>query len=100
MMDWLKFFRREARGSAQIAKDRLMVAVAIQRAELAGKSPGPPYLQKMREEIVAVVRRYVQVSDDAVQLRVERDDGLEILELNITLPDLTTELGPSGPNKA
>jgi cell division topological specificity factor len=86
-IDWLKRFRGERKTSAQLAKDRLLVAVAIQRAELAGKSHVPPYLQKMREEIVAVVRKYVQVPEDAVRFSLQRDHGLEILELNITLPE-------------
>lgn len=86
-IDWLKLFRGERKTSAQLAKDRLMVAVAIQRAELAGKSQVPPYLQKMREEIVTVVRKYVQVPDEAVQFSLQRDRGLEVLELNITLPE-------------
>jgi septum formation topological specificity factor MinE len=29
----------------------------------------------------------VTVSDDAVRMNVERDGGLEVLELNITLPE-------------
>lgn len=83
-IDWLKLFRNDTKSSAQTAKDRLMVAVAYQRA---GLNNGPNYLPKLREDLLAVVRRYVQVPDDAVQLSVQREDGLEVLELNITLPD-------------
>lgn len=86
-IDWLKIFRAEKKNSAQTAKERLMVAVAIQRNELAGKTTGPVYLPKMREEILAVVRKYVQVPDDSVQFTVQHEDGLEVLELNITLPE-------------
>lgn len=85
-MDWLKLFRGEKKTSAQTAKDRLMVAVAIQRRELGGGS-GPSYLPALREEILAVVRKYVGVADDAVQFNVQREDGLEVLALNIALPD-------------
>ena len=83
-MDWLKFFRRETPSSASIAKERLMIAVAHQRR---GEGNGPDYLPRLREELLAVVRKYVRVADDAVQFHVERDDGLEVLELNITLPE-------------
>jgi cell division topological specificity factor len=83
-MDWLKFFKRETRNSASIAKDRLMVAVALQRAAGGG---GPPYLGKLREELLGVVRRYIQVPDEAVVFKLQRDEGLEVIELNITLPD-------------
>jgi len=83
-MDWLKIFRAEKKSSAQTAKDRLMVAVAYQRE---GRLNGPNYLPQMREEILAVVRKFIQVPDNAVQFNVQREDGLEVLELNITLPE-------------
>lgn len=83
-MDWLKIFRAEKKTSAQTAKDRLMVAVAYQRE---GRLNGPSYLPQMREEILSVVRKYIRVPDDAVQFNVQREDGLEVLELNITLPE-------------
>jgi len=83
-MDWLKLFRNEKKNSAQTAKERLLIAVAHQRA---GDSNGPRYLPQMREELLAVVRKYVQVPDDAVQFNVQREDGLEVLEFNITLPE-------------
>ncbi|MDE2149519.1 MAG: cell division topological specificity factor MinE [Gammaproteobacteria bacterium] len=83
-MDWLRFFKREQKRSASIAKERLMIAVAHQRS---GDANGLRYLPQMREELLAVVRRYVQVPDDAVQFNVARDEGIEVLELNITLPE-------------
>ena len=84
-MDWLKFFRGEKKSSAQTAKDRLMLAVAYQRS---GQANGPSYLPRLREELLGVVRKYIQVPDEAVQFSVQREGGLEVLELNITLPDL------------
>jgi len=83
-MDWLKVFRAEKKNTAQTAKERLTIAIAHQRA---GDLNGPRYLSQMREELLAVVRKYVQVPDDSVKFKVEREDGLEILELNITLPE-------------
>lgn len=86
-MDWLKIFKAEKKNTAKTARDRLMVAVAYQRDQVSGKNSGPVYLPKMREELLAVVRKYVQVPDDSVQFTVQREDGLEVLELNITLPE-------------
>ena len=34
-----------------------------------------------------MVRRYVNIDEDAVQVETEHDDDLEMLRLNITLPD-------------
>ena len=83
-MDWLKFFRAEPKNTASVAKERLKVVVAHQRE---GRANGPVYLPKLREELLLVVRKYVQVPDNAVHVQVQREDGLEVLEMNITLPD-------------
>ena len=83
-MDWLKFLRGEPKNTASLAKDRLKVVVAHQRA---GRANGPSYLPRLREEILAVVRKYVPVPDSAVNVNVQREDGLEVLEMNIALPD-------------
>jgi len=84
-MDWLKFFRAEpSKNSANLAKERLKVVVAHQRD---GRSGGPAYIGQLREEILAVVRKYVQVPDSAVNVQLQREDGLEVLEMNIALPE-------------
>lgn len=84
-LDWLKFFRNEPKNTASLAKERLKVVVAHQREGRDGA--GPVYLPKLREELLMVVRKYVQVPDNAVHVNVQREDGLEVLEMNITLPD-------------
>lgn len=90
-MDLMSFFRTKKPASATTARDRLMVAVAWQRDQdgraLTTKDEGPSYLPQMRDEILAVIRKYVQVSDAAVKVNVQHEDGLDVLEMNITLPD-------------
>ncbi len=108
-MDWLKIFRGEKKPdekkpdekkpggrrpdgkktggkkkTAQVAKERLMIAVAHQRQ---GNGRAMSFLPQMREELLDVVRKYIQVPDDSLQFTVQREDGLEVLELNITLPE-------------
>jgi cell division topological specificity factor len=84
MMDWRKIFGGDKKANtASTAKDRLMVVVAHQR----GYGSAATYLPKLREEILAVVRKYVQVPDTAVQVQVQQKDGLEVIEMDITLPD-------------
>lgn len=85
-MDWLKFLRAEPKNTANLAKERLKVVVAHQREGRAGR--GPVYLNALREEILSVVRKYVQVPDSAVNVQLQREDGLEVLEMNIALPDV------------
>ena len=84
MMDWRKIFGGDKKSNtANTAKERLMIVVAHQR----GYASAASYLPKLREEILSVVRKYVQVPDNAVDIKVEQKDGLEVIEMDITLPD-------------
>lgn len=83
-IDWLKIFRGEQKNSAQTAKERLLVVVSHQRA---GRANGPEYLPRLREELLAVVRKYVRVDDSAVQVDIRREDGDEVLAMSIILPE-------------
>ena len=83
-INWFSLFKREQKSTASLAKERLQVIVAHQRS---GRANGLEFLPRLQEELLAVIRRYVTVGDDAVRMNVERDGGLEVLELNITLPE-------------
>lgn len=83
-MGWLKFFRNNQPSSAQLAKERLQVIVAHQRR---GGTDHPDYFPKLQKDLLRVIRKYVSVSDDAVRIDLDRDEEMEVLELNITLPE-------------
>ncbi|MBB88231.1 cell division topological specificity factor MinE [Abyssibacter sp.] len=82
-MAWMDIFRANKPSTAQLAKERLQVIVAHQRA---GHLHAPDYLPKLQKELLDVIRKYVAVGEDAVNIEVERDGDTEILELNITVP--------------
>ncbi|MGH8504046.1 MAG: cell division topological specificity factor MinE [Gammaproteobacteria bacterium] len=83
-MRFLDFFRTtKDDATAPIAKERLQVIVAHQRRH----KDAPEYLARLQRDILTVIRRYAKVADDAVDVQVERSNGCEVLELNITLPD-------------
>ena len=69
--------------SASVAKERLQIIVARERSTRGG----PDYLPQLQQELLMVVRKYVPVGEDAVNVQVDRDSGCEILELNIPLPE-------------
>jgi cell division topological specificity factor len=83
-MSWINLFRSTRKPSASVAKERLQVIVAHQRGQRAGRLDSFPGLQ---QELLQVIRKYVAVGDDAVSMEVERDGDMEVLELNIVLPD-------------
>jgi cell division topological specificity factor len=82
-MGLMDLFRASRKGSASIAKERLHILVAHDRAE----RNRPSYLPKLQKEILEVIRKYVEVDQDAISVNFEQDEHQEILELNIVLPE-------------
>lgn len=83
-MGLLDLFRANEKKSANVAKERLQLIVAHRRA---GNMEAPVFLPKLQQDLLEVIRKYVQVSDDAVKIDVERDGDMDVLELNIIVPD-------------
>ena len=69
--------------SAEVARDRLQIIIAQERV----KSQAPDYLPTLQKELLEVLSKYVNVSLDDIRISQEKQDGLDVLELNITLPD-------------
>lgn len=87
-MGLLDYFRgQRPKGSANVAKERLQILVAHDRAERSR----PPYLMNMQRDILDVIRKYVAVDMDAVSVNYEQDDDRETLEVNIVLPEPADE---------
>jgi cell division topological specificity factor len=83
-MSLLDYFRsKQKKGSASLAKERLQILVAHER----GERNRPSYLKDLQNELLQVVRKYVQVDDQAISVQLEQEGNQEILELNITLPE-------------
>lgn len=82
-MSLIDFFRKEDKSSANVAKERLRVLVAHDRL----RTNGPDYLPQLQQEILAVIRRYVDIGEDDVVVQLEQQGNTSVLELNVTLPD-------------
>ncbi|MFG6668404.1 cell division topological specificity factor MinE [Halomonas sp. HNIBRBA4712] len=81
-MKLLEFLKRERKKSASVAKERLQIIVAHQRSQRGQ----PDYMPMLERELLEVVRRYVHVADDAIQVSLDSEDNCSVLELNVTLP--------------
>lgn len=82
-MSLMDIFRKEQKTSASVAKERLRVLVAHDRL----RNNGPEYLPQLQQEILAVIRKYVAIDDQDVNVQLEQQGQTSILELNVTLPD-------------
>lgn len=83
-MSFMDFFRSQKKPStASMAKERLQIIVAHER----GRRNQPDYLPQLHRDILDVIRRYVPINEDQVQVELDSQGNCSVLELNITLPD-------------
>ncbi|MCK9488162.1 MAG: cell division topological specificity factor MinE [Xanthomonadales bacterium] len=82
-MSWFTLFRSKPRNTADLARQRLQIIVAQARAERGG----PDYLPMLKRELLEVIRKYVHVAPDAVEVNLSNEGEHEVLEMNIVLPD-------------
>ena len=84
---WSKLFSSDDKpSSAQMAKDRLKVIVASEQG--LGKRLSQDKIDQMKKEIMQVVNRYVRgVDEQHIQMQVRSEANIEMLEMNINLPE-------------
>jgi cell division topological specificity factor len=76
------FFRRsKIPSSAQTAKDRLQILLAHERQDRSR----PDYLPMLQKDILEVIRKYVQVASEKVEVKVQRGDQISTLEIEIEI---------------
>ncbi len=93
-MNLFSFARKNRPRSAQTAKDRLQILLAHERS--AGSKENADYLPKLQRDIVAAIRKHIEIGDDDVEVRMERNDDISSLEINIELPQkAASSLGAS-----
>jgi cell division topological specificity factor len=76
----LRLFKR--RNTAPVARERLQVLLAHERA-LLGRSD---LLGTLREEILAVIARHINVDPDKVKVEADRKDTVSTLKVDIEIP--------------
>ena len=82
-MGFMSFFLGEKKSTASVAKERLQLILAHERN---GRSASPDYLPQLQRELLAVISKYVHISNDDIRVSLERQDDLEVLEVKIEIP--------------
>lgn len=67
--------------SAPMARERLQVLLAHERA-----SAGSDLVTILREEILAVIAKHVELDADRVHVKMDRDENMSILEIDVEIP--------------
>ena len=76
------FFPSRRAPSASVAKERLQLVLAHERA---GRERAD-FLPALQRDLIALVQKYVPARDEAIEVKLGRHDGAAVLEINIELP--------------
>ena len=79
-MSLLGLFKR--RGSAPVARERLQILLAHERSS-HGQAD---LLSSLRDEILAVVAKHINIDHDQVRVTMERGDKVSTLDIDIEVP--------------
>lgn len=83
-MRFFDFFRlRRPDPTADKAKERLTVLVALDRQG----GGGPDFLPLLQRELLQVIRKYVEIDQDKVNVDFQSGTGFSTLEVNVELPN-------------
>jgi len=78
-MSIFNLFRKQR--SAPMARERLQLLLAHERAAV-----GSDLVAILREEILAVIAKHVQLDPEKVHVKMERDENFSILEIDVEIP--------------
>ena len=80
-MNLLRVF--QARGSAPVARERLQILLAHERARLG---PEADLLARLRDDLVATILRHVDIDPGKVMVKLDSDSAVSTLEIDIEIP--------------
>jgi cell division topological specificity factor len=81
----IDLLRGEEKKTASVAKERLQIILAHERAGRGAATPD--YMPALQEELLEVIAKYIHIDRDSFKVQLEKHGDYEVLELNITLPE-------------
>ncbi len=79
-MSLFNFFSRKS--SAPTARERLQILLAHERSSVGHSD----LVNLLREEILAVIKKHVQIDADKVNVKMDRGEKVSTLEVDIEIP--------------
>lgn len=79
MLDILaRIFMKDALNSKDIARERLRLVLVHDRSSVS-----PEVLNNLKEDLIKVIRQYLEIDEDALSVNFENDDQSVALVANI-----------------
>ena len=79
-------FLKAKKNTAETAKNRLQIIIALERSSRGA----PDYLPLLRRELLEVIKKYVNVDVDAVKVDLIKDGDHDVLDISVALPEGNT----------
>ncbi|NLZ38250.1 MAG: cell division topological specificity factor MinE [Firmicutes bacterium] len=73
--------------SKEVAKERLRLVLVHDRASVA-----PEFLDKIKEEIVCVISKYMEIDEAQTVINMHHAEGTAILEANLAIKNIRRNL--------
>jgi cell division topological specificity factor len=80
-MGLLDFLFPERRNTALVARDRLKIVLAHERAS----RDAPDFLPALQKDLLDVVGRYVEIRGDMLRVNVGKSGDTSLLEINVEI---------------
>lgn len=93
MVSFFKNLFSPQRPTAAIAKERLKIVLAHERAS----RDAPDFLPKLQKELIEVVGRYVEIRDDMLRVNLGKTGETSLLEINIEIDGAKPKPEPKPP---
>ena len=76
-------FLKPKKETASIAKDRLRIIVAQERTNRGA----PDYLPLLQRELLEVIKKYVNIDADAVNVKLIKEGEHDVLDISVSLQE-------------
>lgn len=76
--------KEEKSNSASVAKERLQILIA---KDMSDNLISNDIINKIQAEFLLVVKKYINITEENVDIYLQKTGDYEVLELNITLPE-------------
>jgi cell division topological specificity factor len=76
-------FLKPKKETASIARDRLRIIVAQERTTRGA----PDYLPMLQRELLEVIKKYVNVDADAVNVKLIKEGEHDVLDISVSLQE-------------
>ena len=80
-MGLLSLLFPERRTSAAVARERLKIVLAHERAS----RDAPDFLPTLQRELLDVIGRYVEIREDVIRVNLGRSGDTSLLEINVEI---------------